>query len=51
MRHRQMNKAERRAWKQAVMNELRHPYDDYLRVPTRLGLASRANRTLTQLRR
>ena len=51
MRHRQMNKAERRQWKVDVLNELRHPDDAYLARPTRLGMASRANRTLTQLRR
>ena len=51
MRHRQMNKRERRAWKADVLNELRRPDDAYLARPTRLGMAGRANRTLTQLRR
>ena len=48
---RQMNKRERRAWKADVLNELRRPDDAWLARPTRLGMAGRANRTLTQLRR
>ena len=51
MRPSPMNKRERRARQADVLNELRRPDDAYLARPTRLGMAGRANRTLTQLRR
>ena len=43
--------ARARARQADVLNELRRPDDAYLARPTRLGMAGRANRTLTQLRR